>query len=64
MAIKVFPGGITKGIRLIKKPDGLSLMHAGLHSFLVVEEKGDTRTLEISRKVFEVLAAYGFSYGS
>ncbi len=64
MATKVLPGGISGSIRLIERPETIQLRHGRKNQcFLDVTENGDTRSLSISRGVFEVLAANGMSYG-
>lgn len=64
MAIKVLPGRISGNIRLIEKAESVTLHYSGPTCRLVVVEDDDTRLLPISREAFEVLAAYGMSYGN
>jgi len=63
MALRYKPGGITKGIRILKKPDVVTVI-VGPKPELAIYERGDTRVLPISRKVAEVLIANGMNYGS
>ena len=73
MATKVLAGGITDKIRHIEKAEHLNLRYTRMkyptkysrdEYRLDVTENGDTRSLKISREVFEVLAAWGIPYGS
>ncbi len=63
MATKVLPGGISRGVREIEKPDnvGITIDFNG-RCRLDVLENGDSRGLPISQKVAEVLIALGFSF--
>lgn len=64
MATTVLPGGVTKGVRRIKKPDALMVnVPRGENPYLCVVENGDCRRLPISKKVAEVLIARGMTYG-
>ncbi len=72
MSVKVLPGGITRGVRIIEKPDTVSIrIESRLCGrryipcpFLDVIEGGDTRSLPITVRVAEVLIANGMSYGN
>jgi hypothetical protein len=62
MVTKVLPGGISRDVRRIEKPDNVSVQVSSQPK-LVVLEYGDVRCLPISRRVAEVLIACGFNYG-
>lgn len=67
MATKVLPGGITRGVRKIRRPTHTQVHFDRLNNdkpSLTVIEHGDTRTLPISRAVAEVLVARGMAHGN
>ena len=66
MATKVLPGLITKGVRIIAKPDRppiILLNRTGRHQ-LVVTEFGNARSAQISNRVAEILISAGMAYGN
>lgn len=59
------PGGISKGIRRLKKPQYVGIDidgNAGKPSLVVTHANGDTECLPISKRVAESLIARGMNY--
>lgn len=66
MAMTILAGGACMGVRRIEKADSISVFvssAARTPSRLLVEERGDIRSLPISRDVAEVLIAHDLPYG-
>ena len=67
MAIQVLPGGITTGVRRIKKADYPLQVNFDLNNNskarLTVVENGDVSSVPISKKVAEILVANDISWG-
>lgn len=60
------PGGISKGIRRLKKPKYVGIDidgNTGKPSLVVIHKNGDTECMTVSKRVAEALIARGMNYG-